>query len=1026
MKNRLLGIVLAGTCAGVARADFNPVALTPSSYTVDIVVEASAPQALPYCINVTAGGGVAMGDYTYYEQGLYARKGQTGGNTGIPPHNTVFTSINNSTMKFLMPSDYTVNNTLMLDSSFTSGTLLFSNATTATNLAILCTAGGGSQTVSYTVNHADGVTTETGTLSLLDWYTGGSAVAWGANGRVNKDGGYGSYNSSSVNNNPPYLYALQITVSGASPVTSIALSGPTTGNHGNFYAVSGNATGTGWEPIPLDSTTYNVMAIAPATFPLTATMDQGTNTVNNGNLATWFETGFVRGIGTGLPASGSTFDSLSQPTHHYQLADYTTNNAILIDTNHLVANITPATPATYSSFALLTAGGNVGGTPMTNLCILQHANGVNETNIFLGYDWFYNNAPGAIAYKASGRVNMYSRTVNNVGNNYPYLFETYFLVNDTSSPVTNIQVRYKWAGSTSSTTYVMALSASSGGIAPVVDVGPEPSSQTVWPGATASFAASAVGTAPVTGYWQVQRDGSYYPLSDGLSAAGSYIFGSQTGTLTISNVQYADGTNYQYVAVNSYGTGASPDGLLTVRPQQVAITPASPVFYTSNDIPLSVVRSGGPAATLQWYFQDVDGNTNLIANATNDQYVIKTATLDMNGANYGVIAKNAYGTFSTNVILSISDSPAFLNTDLSPLYAEAYAGAPVTYKVDARGNSPMTYQWTVNGNVIVGANSNSYTFQAPCGTTTIQVSCSNDLSGATWVTSSQAVLTGTASPRLLTFNQNGTLWQTNTGGNGAVPKLTNNVLVLTDGGSDQRSSAFYTNALYVGGAWTASFTYNSHGGAADGAAFILQNTNITALGGTGGSLGYKGAMDYGSLAFELNLWGTAGTAFATNGNVGVYASNGPVYVNSTNPVSVRLEFTNGVMTATLKDTKTLASYVTNFTFGSVEGVLGGNLAYVGFAGATGGSSSTQTISDFQFQSYLPPVSLAVTPTTAGSFILSWPTNDSRYILQTTPSLSSPAWVTGPSPAVVGGVNKVTVSVNPATSQQYYRLGRVCQ
>src|SRR5580704_9594777 len=125
MKSRLLSLLLMSACANLARADFNPVALTPGSYTYGIVVPASTPAPLPYCINVTAGNGVGLGDNTYYEQGLYAAPGETGSNSGIPVHNTVFTNINNANMTFLMPPSYTVNNELMVDSTFTSGTLTF-------------------------------------------------------------------------------------------------------------------------------------------------------------------------------------------------------------------------------------------------------------------------------------------------------------------------------------------------------------------------------------------------------------------------------------------------------------------------------------------------------------------------------------------------------------------------------------------------------------------------------------------------------------------------------------------------------------------------------------------------------------------------------------------------------------------------------------------------------------------------------------------------------------------------------------
>lgn len=1014
-------------CASLARADFNPVALTPSSYTLNIVVPKTTIQGLPYCINVTAGNGTGLGDNTYYEQGLYGRPGQVGANSGIPTHNTVFTNINDPTMTFVMPPDYTTNNTLMIDSVFPTGTLTFITPTTATNLAILCCGGGGTVSVGYTVTHAD-TSTESGTLSLLDWFNGGSTVAWGANGRVTSGGGYNNFNASTTNNNPPFLYAMTIPVSGASPVVSVALS-YNSGQHGNFFSVSGEQTGA-WAPIALDPSTFNVMGIVPAVipFPVTGTMDQGTNLSYNGNLNTWFEQGFVRSVTTaGLP--DGSFNSFSQPTHHYQFADFSGNNAILIDTNHQSANIGFATPAAYSSLAFLTAGGDEGAPNiMSNICIIQHQDGVNETNDFLAYDWFDQQHNGSVALQVNGRVNMNARSVNTVGNQgLPYMFETYFLLNDTTSPVTNILVQYFTAPSSDSTTFIMAISGATGGVPAVVNSGPTPPSQTVVPGTNVTFTVGVAGTAPVTGFWEVDSGGgNFVPLTDGLDANGSIISGSQTFTLSISNVQVADGTNYQFVAGNAFGTNNSPVGTLIVIPETVSITPASPATYPGNNYQLTAQVTAGPPLNYQWYLIDTSSVSNVIANATNLSYTIDNTTLAMNGNTYGIIVWNAYGTNSASVVLSVSDSAAFLVGDLAPISGEAYAGAAVTYAVNAQGDGPITYQWMTNGVVVTGLDSNRLTLSTPCGPTTVQVGFSNILNGGIMVNSSIVQLIGDPNPLDLSFNTNGTGWQTN----GSVPTMTNNVLVLTDGNGGEATSAFYTNAQYVGAGWTASYIYNSHGGGADGTVFMLQTTNPAVVGGGGGQLGYVG-IPGNTLAFQINLYNgnnqTIGIAIVTNGTSGVYqATSTNVNVAGTNDIQVNLNWNTGVLAVDMTDLTTSLSYKTNLTIGPLVSLLGGNLAYVGFSGADGGVSSIQTVRNFQFHAVLPPVDLSVSPRVGNLVVVSWPAADPTYVLQTNASLSSPNWGNAPAPTTVNGTNQVTVDVTGGNTR-FYRLLRVtCQ
>ncbi|MGH7950492.1 MAG: glycoside hydrolase family 76 protein [Limisphaerales bacterium] len=192
--------------------------------------------------------------------------------------------------------------------------------------------------------------------------------------------------------------------------------------------------------IPLAPGSYNQDMViertapsAPASHYTTASMDAGT--ANTGD--SWYEQGYNSSApATGLPAAGSTIVNQSASDHVYTFASsYSANDAAMIDSSHS-ANLTLATPQTYSALSFLTAAGHG---PVTVNYSVNHSDGTIETGTFVSPDWFFN-AP--IVWNAQGRVDVGSGSFNNVNNDEPRLYSEDIALTNRASPVRNINLSW--------------------------------------------------------------------------------------------------------------------------------------------------------------------------------------------------------------------------------------------------------------------------------------------------------------------------------------------------------------------------------------------------------------------------------------------------------------------------------------------------------------------------------------------------------------------------------------------------------
>jgi legume-like lectin family protein len=185
-------------------------------------------------------------------------------------------------------------------------------------------------------------------------------------------------------------------------------------------------------------------------------------------------------------------------------------------------------------------------------------------------------------------------------------------------------------------------------------------------------------------------------------------------------------------------------------------------------------------------------------------------------------------------------------------------------------------------------------------------------------------------------------------------------LRLTDGAVDEARSAFFSTLVNVQ-SFTTSFSFQitpASTTTADGFTFTIQGNGATALGPAGGGLGYGPKTPTGapgipkSMAVKFDLYNNAGegvdsTGIYTNGTSPTIPArdltSSGVNLHSGHVLTVQMTYSGTSLAMTITDTTTAKSFSTTFTNVDIPSIVGGNTAFAGFTGGTGGVTATQEI-----------------------------------------------------------------------------------
>lgn len=442
---------------GVALGDFTPIVLTSDSYNCDVVIEKSAPSP---CVPVTTASmdtGVTNTGFSWFERGHNTDWPAA----GLPEAGAILVSDSAADHRYQFAPNYQTNNAVLVDSSCTHGTLLLTEPAPYSGLSLLTSsAGGHSAVVGYTIRFQDG-SAETGSFISIDWISG-ATPAWSANGRISVT----AFTYDIMNSDNPRLYTLDINLTNkTSSIISIEFTYISGLGHNAIFALSGqDNSGAEFNPIGVSGYNQDMIVEASAIKPgwldryTSATMDNGTANASK----SWYESGYYSPAPeTGLPPAGATFTNQLAADHAYKMpASYTNDNAILLDATVSRQSVTFVNRARYGALSLLTASGHG---PVTNSCIVNHADGTTETNVFVSPDWF-DSAPAA--FRANGCVSISTKLVTSLNSGFPALFAVDLPLANTNSPVVSLDLAFK-AGGHDSHAAIFAISGAADFSAPV-------------------------------------------------------------------------------------------------------------------------------------------------------------------------------------------------------------------------------------------------------------------------------------------------------------------------------------------------------------------------------------------------------------------------------------------------------------------------------------------------------------------------------------------------------------------------------
>ncbi len=360
----------------------------------------------------------------------------------------------------------------------------------------------------------------------------------------------------------------------------------------------------------------------------------------------------------------------------------------------------------------------------------------------------------------------------------------------------------------------------------------------------------------------------------------------------------------------------TPDGGTFGDNQSVTLSSATSsanIFYTLNG------SAPTPGSTLYTEPITIGADTTLRAIASASGYVqsgVSSATFTFSDQTPPVSFLPAAGTYTAAQQVTLSDTDT---------------GAKIYYTTN--GSTPTASSALYSGPITVSA---SQTINA--------IAIDPSLQNSNLATAAYLIQAGGSS---INFGSG----FSSTAGldlNGDAVATDDTRLQLTNGLPDESSSVFWNQPIGIQ-SFTTTFEFQLSLAQGDGFTFTVQGVGPKALGGGYAGLGYSGIGK--SVAVKFDFYNNAGEG---NDSTGVFTGGALPTVPAVNlaPSGIELNSGDGIQATITYDGTTLTvnllDLVTKKTFTftrviNIPQIVGGNTAYVGFTGSSGGLTSSQKI-----------------------------------------------------------------------------------